>query len=138
MTTQLLSWRVESEEKKASGSIYSYLTQIHYGDGEITDPAFIGFDGLLSLGADDEANVIIVSAREEVFGSVIDAIRQLDEQSRPTQSVQVLSLANSGASEDVRRALLRALDASRSSSDREGSRDRDDDRRRSRSDSRRR
>lgn len=128
----------DTEEKKASGSIYSYLTQIHYGDGEMTDPAFIGFDGLLSLGADDAANVVIVSAREEVFGSVIDAIRQLDEQSRPTQSVQVLSLANSGASEDVRRALMRALDAGRETSDRERSRDRGGDERRSRGDSRRR
>ncbi|QDT69929.1 Bacterial type II/III secretion system short domain protein [Planctomycetes bacterium MalM25] len=124
----------DTEEKKAAGSIYSYLTKIHYGEGESTDPAFIGFDGLLSLGADDEANVIIVSAREEVFGSVVDAIRQLDEQSRPTQSVQVLSLANSGATEDIRRALLRAIGESRDGSDRDRSRDRDrgDDRRRSR------
>lgn len=130
----------DTEERKASGSLYAYLTKIHYGDGESTDPAFIGFDGLLSLGADDEANVVIVSAREEVFGSVVDAIRQLDEQSRPTQSVQVLSLANSGATEDIRRALLRALGEGRDASDRDRdrSRDRGDERRRSRDESRRR
>lgn len=133
----------DTAETKARGSSTRYLTQIQYGKDGSSEPAFIGFDGLLSLGSDDEANVMIVSAREEVFESVLDAIRELDEQARPTTTVQVRQVDGGVAMTEVRRALLRALSDSSSSSggDRSSSdRDRSDDgdRRRSRSERRRR
>ncbi|MEO0531768.1 MAG: secretin N-terminal domain-containing protein, partial [Planctomycetota bacterium] len=125
----------DTAEQKATGSKTRYLTTIRYGDGgsETTEPAFIGFDGLLSLGADDEANVIVVSAREEVFESVLQTINALDEEARPQTTVRVRPIDGGVAMDEVRRALLRALatqDAARPS-DRNENRS-NDERRRSR------
>lgn len=126
----------DTQEQKASGSLTRYLTQIRYGEGGSSEPAFIGFDGLMSLGSDDDANVVIVSAQEEVFGSVLDAIRELDKQARPTTTVRVVQVEGGIAMAEVRRALLQALSGQNSSAS--SRRDRSDDgNRRRRSDRRR-
>lgn len=118
----------DTEEEKARGTSLRYVTSIRYQDAngqrQTTEPAGIAFDGLLSLGADDDANVVIVSAQKQIAESVLAIIAEMDQQAKPTTTIQVRSFEG-GASSEVRRALLRALsDAS------EGSRgDRSDDRR---------
>lgn len=127
----------DTPEQKARASTKDYLTTIRFRDqsgaGRATEPTFIGFDGVLSLGADDQANVVIVSASEEIFDSVVATIRALDEEARPTTAVQVVQLSGGVATDDVRRALVEALGStgdSASASSRSESSDRDRDRRR--------
>lgn len=127
----------DTAEQKASGISTRYLTTIRYGAGgqQSTEPAFIGFDGLLSLGADDSANVVVISAREEVYESVLETINALDEEARPQTTVRVRPIEGGVAMDEVRRALLRALatqDSGNRSSDRSESRSNDDQRRSSR------
>lgn len=125
----------DTAEQKASGSSTRYLTTIRYGDGgrESTEPAFIGFDSLLSLGADDSANVVVVSAREEVYDTVIQTINALDEEARPQTTVRVRTIEGGVAMDQVRSALLRALATQESGQSSSRSDDRsDEDRRRSR------
>lgn len=129
----------DTQEQKAKGAATGYLTRLRHGSTGASEPTGIPFGGLLSLGSDDAANVVIVSARSEVFDSVLATIGDLDEQARPTTTVEVVSLGGGVASDEVRRALTRALAAENPGRDRGrqdgGGRDgegRDDGARRSR------
>ncbi|MEQ8846206.1 secretin N-terminal domain-containing protein [Botrimarina sp.] len=122
----------DTPENKGRSSLTRYLTQLDTRDGA-SEPAFIGFDGLLSLGADDEANVVIVSARDEVFQSVVETIREIDQQAKPTTTVRVVPMEGGLATGELRNALLSALSAQGaavSTSSNDGDRDRRRDRRR--------
>ena len=44
-----------------------------------TDPVRLGFDSALSIGTDESANAVIISAQEEVFDTVVDLIKELDQ-----------------------------------------------------------
>ncbi len=99
----------DTEESKASGTSLRYLTRIQHAAGDPTEPAGIPFGGVLSLGSDDAANVVIVSARSEVFDSVLETIEDIDQQARPTTTVQVVQLEGGLASNELRQALSRAL-----------------------------
>lgn len=67
------------------------------------------FDGALSLGVDDIANVIIVSAREELFDSVRMMIRQLDEEAKPETTVAVHRIGGALDSEQLQETLANLL-----------------------------
>lgn len=128
----------DTQEAKGRSALYRYLTQLETPGGK-SEPAFIGFDGLLSLGADDAANVVIVSARDEVFQSVVDTILELDRQAKPTTTVRVVPLEGGVATPQVRNALLSALAAEGAAAtsggadqNRTQNRDRDQQRRRDR------
>ncbi|TWT99168.1 Bacterial type II/III secretion system short domain protein [Botrimarina colliarenosi] len=101
----------DTEEQKAKGAATRYLTRIQHGAGDPTEPAGIPFGGILSLGSDDAANVVVISARNEVFDSVLETIEDIDQQARPTTTVQVMQLEGGVASNEVRQALARALTA---------------------------
>ena len=105
----------DTAEQKARANTKDYLTTIRFkdpdGSGRATDPTFIGFDGVLSLGADDTANVVIVSASEEIFDSVVATVRALDDEARPKTAVQVRQLSGGVASAELRRALVEALNS---------------------------
>lgn len=123
----------DTEESKASGSGLRYLTRIQHNEGDPTEPAGIPFGGVLSLGSDDAANVVIVSARSEVYDSVLETIEDLDQQARPTTTVKVVQLEGGMASDQLRQALARALTAQGAAPPEAGNNDRDrrggDDRR---------
>ncbi len=115
----------DTEEEKARGTSLRYVTTIRYqnadGERQTTEPAGIAFDGLLSLGADDDANVVIVSAQKQIAQSVLSIIDEIDQQAKPTTTIQVRSFQG-GASSEIRQALLRAL--SEASNDNGRNRDR--------------
>lgn len=99
----------DTEERKASTYSTRYLTRLQHGSTEATEPAGIAFGGLLSLGSDDEANVVVVSARQEVFESVLETIRDLDQQAEPNTTVRVVQLEGAMASDNLKDALEDAL-----------------------------
>lgn len=101
----------DTEEEKASGSGIRYLTRLQHGAHSPTEPAGIPFGGILSLGSDDAANVVIVSARDEVFNSVLETIDDIDQQARPNTTLQVVPLEGGLASDALRQALSRVLAA---------------------------
>jgi type II secretory pathway component GspD/PulD (secretin) len=80
---------------------------------------------VLSLGSDDAANVVIVSARSEVYESVLETIDDLDQQARPTTTVKVVQLEGGMASDALRQALARALTAQGAAQPEMGNNDRD-------------
>jgi hypothetical protein len=77
--------------------------------GERERPAEIGFQGALSVGVDEISNTIIISAQEEVFDSVVEIIKVLDEQARPTSTVEVRSVKGGMSAEAMQKALAEAL-----------------------------
>lgn len=85
----------DSEDEKGGGLSTEQLTQIEYnsasGDGktQTTKPFRTRFGGTMSIGVDEIANMIVVSADAEIYDSVVDMIRTLDEQARPQTTVQV-------------------------------------------------
>lgn len=77
--------------------------------GERERPAEIGFQGALSVGVDEISNTIIVSAQEEVFDSVVEIIKALDEQARPTSTLEVRSVKGGMSAGALQKALAEAL-----------------------------
>lgn len=105
----------EDEDKKA-GSTKESTTIIRYGgasgdsDGaKKSAPMKVGFEGALSIGVDDIANVLIVSAQEELFDGVVEMIRVLDEQAKPTTTVEVRQVSTAVKADALRKALAEAL-----------------------------
>ncbi|MEM1304963.1 MAG: hypothetical protein AAGG46_08700, partial [Planctomycetota bacterium] len=66
------------------------------------------FDGTLSIGVDELANMIVISADSELYASVVDMIQKLDEQAKPKTTVQVVRVGV--PVEPLREALDDALD----------------------------
>jgi type II secretory pathway component GspD/PulD (secretin)/uncharacterized low-complexity protein len=79
------------------------------GSGERERPAEIGFQGALSVGVDEISNTIIVSAQEEVFDSVLEIIKALDEQAKPTSTVEVRTVKGGVSATAMQKALAEAL-----------------------------
>jgi len=111
----LLSSRDEefdTGEEKGGGFTLPRTTQIEFsGPGSAavskTKPIEVGFDGAMSIGVDELANMLVISADRELFDSVIAMARTLDEEARPRTTVQVHRIDVSA--EAVRRALDESL-----------------------------
>jgi type II secretory pathway component GspD/PulD (secretin) len=64
-------------------------TIIRYGTGangeaaRSTEAVKLGFDGALSIGVDESANAVVVSAQMELFDTVVDLIKELDKEAAP-------------------------------------------------------
>jgi hypothetical protein len=75
-------------------------TVIQYGNGpngvalKQTDPVKLTFDGALSIGVDESANAVIVSAQDDLFDTVVDLIKELDKQAAPTDEKIFVSRLN--------------------------------------------
>jgi type II secretory pathway component GspD/PulD (secretin) len=102
------------DSKKGSTLRVASTTKIRYGSADAdpalvrtTDPIKATFEGALSIGVDEVANILIVSAQEELFDSVLDTIRVLDAEAKPTTAVKVHRLNVSAAS--VRQALSQTV-----------------------------
>jgi hypothetical protein len=72
-------------------------------------PVKVGFQGALSLGADDVSNIVLVSAQKEVFDGVVEMIRQLDEEAAPKTTVQVHRITGNIRAENLQKALDEAV-----------------------------
>lgn len=103
------------DDSKKGGTLrVASTTKIRYGsadaspsDVRTTEPIKATFDGALSIGVDEVANILIVSAQEELFDSVLDTIRVLDQEAKPTTAVKLHRLNVSAAS--VRQALSQTV-----------------------------
>jgi type II secretory pathway component GspD/PulD (secretin) len=96
----------------SSGSgvtILSYSRNNNQNDQKKSAPLKVGFQGALSLGADDVSNIVLVSAQKEVFDGVVEMIRQLDEEAAPKTTVQVHRLSGSVRAEYLQKALDEAV-----------------------------
>ena len=107
----------DANEKKEQGSSRESVTVIRYnngggegdGAGQKTAPLKVGFEGALSIGADDISNVLFVSAQEEIFEGVVQMIHRLDEEARPHTTVQVHRVSGNIDAKKLQRALSGAL-----------------------------
>ena len=104
-------------ERKQQGSSRESVTVIRYSGGgggeddvgKKTAPLKVGFEGALSIGADDISNVLLVSAQEEIFDSVVEMIRHLDEEARPHTAVVVHRVSSSIGAKNLQKALNEAM-----------------------------
>jgi type II secretory pathway component GspD/PulD (secretin) len=91
------------------------MTVINYG-GSTSDsnndrqaPMKVGFDGALSLGADDVSGVLIVSAQKGIFDDIVRMVRELDEQASPKTTVQVHRVSGNVSAEAIQKAIDKAV-----------------------------
>ncbi|MEX2168779.1 MAG: secretin N-terminal domain-containing protein [Pirellulales bacterium] len=107
----------DSEDEKRSGSRLEGTTVIRYsvnGTGETKEtlPLKAAFEGALAVGADDTSNTLVISAQTELFDSIVEMVRILDEQARPQTSTRVVQLNGNVNLNTVRQALGQALGGS--------------------------
>jgi hypothetical protein len=115
---ELLSKRdkeFERGDKREEKSATEHMTVINYGgpdDGSSTgrpSPVRIGFDGALSLGADDVSGVLIVSAQKAIFDDIVRMVRELDNEAAPKTTVHVHHLNGNVSAKAVQQALDKAV-----------------------------
>jgi type II secretory pathway component GspD/PulD (secretin) len=91
------------------------MTVINYGgsdssnSGDRPSPMKVGFDGALSLGADDVSGVLIVSAQKGIFNDIVRMVRELDEQASPQTTVQVHRVSGNVSVEALQKAIDKAV-----------------------------
>jgi hypothetical protein len=91
-------------------TILSYSRNNSSSDGaKKSAPVKVGFQGALSLGADDVSNIVLVSAQKEVFDGVVEMIRQLDEEAAPKTTLHVHRLTGNIQAESLQKALDEAV-----------------------------
>jgi type II secretory pathway component GspD/PulD (secretin) len=69
----------------------------------------VGFDGALSLGADDVSGMLIVSAQKGIFDDIVRMVHELDEQAAPKTTVQVYQTHGIIRAEALQKALDKAV-----------------------------
>jgi type II secretory pathway component GspD/PulD (secretin) len=106
----------QSGDKKEQAANQERTTIIRYGGGGSDDegskrptPVKLGFEGALSIGVDEIANVLVISAQEEIFDNVIAMVRQLDEEARPRTTVEVHRVSGQIDPKALQKALADSL-----------------------------
>ncbi len=79
------------------------------GDPKKSAPLKVGFEGALSIGADDVSNVLLVSAQEEIYDGVVEMIHRLDEEARPRTTVRVHRVSGSVDPKSLQKAISDAM-----------------------------
>lgn len=103
--------------KKDDRSLAERMTVISYGGGsqqsdsgnDRSSPMKIGFDGALSLGADDVSGVLIVSAQKVIFNDIVKMVEELDEQAAPRTTVQVYHTNGNISPKSLQETVNRAV-----------------------------
>ena len=91
------------------------VTIIDYPGGDSDDsdsrPSQIkvGFDGALSLGADDVSGILIVSAQKGIFDDIVKMVHELDEQASPKTTIQVRRVNGNVSAEALQKALEKSV-----------------------------
>jgi hypothetical protein len=107
----------QSGDKKEQAANQERVTVIRYGGiggnegegGKRPTPVKLGFEGALSVGVDEIANVLILSVQAELFDDVVAMVRQLDEEARPRTTVQVHRVRGRVDAKSLQKALQEAL-----------------------------
>lgn len=107
----------ERSNKKDERSLSERMTVISYGGGsqqaesgnERSSPMKVGFDGALSLGADDVSGVLIVSAQKVIFNDIVKMVEELDEQAAPRTTVQVYHTNGNISAKSLQDTVNRAV-----------------------------
>jgi type II secretory pathway component GspD/PulD (secretin) len=106
----------QSGDKKEQQANQERVTVIRYGntgsegDGDKRpSPVKLGFEGALSIGVDEIANVLVISAQEEIFPSVVAMVQQLDEEARPRTTVEVHRVTGRIDPKALQKALVDSL-----------------------------
>jgi type II secretory pathway component GspD/PulD (secretin) len=138
-------------DQRQERDINERVTVINYGgsssgsDNDRPSPVNIGFDGALSLGADDVSGILIVSAQKGIFDDIVKMVRELDAEAAPQTTVHVHRVNGNVTAAALQKAINEAVgkpwlggrpeqtgttpDQDRSRSDRDRDRDRGDRRR---------
>jgi type II secretory pathway component GspD/PulD (secretin) len=102
-------------DKREERSTTERVTVINYGgssESEGSDrpsPVKVGFDGALSLGADDISGVLIVSAQKGIFDDIARMVRELDNEAAPQTTVRVHHMTGNVSAESVQKALEKSV-----------------------------
>jgi type II secretory pathway component GspD/PulD (secretin) len=107
----------ERNEQKDKKSSTERMTVINYGGGgssgeEDSDRGSavkVGFEGALSLGADDVSGVLIVSCQKAIFDDIERMVRELDDQAAPKTTVQVYQTHGVVRADALQKALEKAV-----------------------------
>ncbi len=107
----------DSKERKEQGSSRESVTVIRYGsggdsgdgEGKKSAPLKVGFEGALSIGADDVSNVLLISAQDEIYEGVVEMAHRLDEEARPHTTVKVHRVSGRIDAKNLQKALSSAL-----------------------------
>lgn len=105
--------RGDKREERSSTertTILSFGPQSSSGsDADRKSAIKIGFDGALSLGADDISGVLIVSAQKGIFDDIVRMVRELDNEAAPQTTVHVHHMSGNVSAESVQKALDKAV-----------------------------
>ncbi len=101
-------------DERQRGQSQERVTVFRYGSdgdqgGKRPTPMKVGFEGALSIGADDVSNMILVSVQEELYPSVVAMIQALDEEAAPKTTVQVHRVTGSVTAEALQKAIDQAM-----------------------------
>ena len=102
-------------DKREERSTTERVTVINYGGSSESDgsdrpsPVKVGFDGALSLGADDISGVLIVSAQKGIFDDIARMVRELDNEAAPQTTVRVHHMTGNVSAESVQKALEKSV-----------------------------
>jgi type II secretory pathway component GspD/PulD (secretin) len=105
--------RGDKREERSSTertTILSFGPQSSSGsDSDRKSAIKVGFDGALSLGADDISGVLIVSAQKGIFDDIVRMVRELDNEAAPQTTVHVHHMTGNVSAESVQKALEKAV-----------------------------
>jgi hypothetical protein len=104
----------DRNDKREERSSTEHMTVINYSSGTDDNasrptPVKIGFDGALSLGADDVSGVLIVSAQKALFGDIVRMVQELDKEAAPKTTVQVHHINGNVSAKSIQQALDKAV-----------------------------
>lgn len=105
-----------SGDQKDKKTTAERVTVINYGGGgssgdddQRSSSVKVGFDGALSLGADDVSGVLIVSAQQAIFADIERMVHELDEEAAPKNTVAVHQISGFVSPDALQKALDKAV-----------------------------
>jgi type II secretory pathway component GspD/PulD (secretin) len=104
--------RGDQKEKRGNGervTIIDYAPSMGEGGDGRPSQLKVGFEGALSLGADDVSGTLIVSAQTAIFDDIVKMVHELDEQAAPKTTVQVYQTHGIVRAEALQKALEKAV-----------------------------
>jgi len=106
----------DKNDKRDDRTSTERMTVINYGGGgdggdknDRPSPVKIGFDGALSLGADDVSGVLIVSAQKVLFNDIVKMVHELDNEAAPKTTVQVHHVSGNVSAKSLQTAIDKAV-----------------------------